>query len=221
MRNRLNDLLKTAEEDWYEGNLTRHNHFDALGHIDDALNRVSAEFADEDRRQFMASCFGHFHFLSMHREIKFLGGIIHRLLLRELHHNGPTDEMQFMLGNQSVRFSKVEFCLITGLRFGVVSDTTKYAAVENSIHQRYFPGADKVSLEDIRGVITVAEFGKGSDAVKLCLIYMLNWILMWVDERFKIPVWQFRLVEDLDTFDAFPWGCPRVQAFYLLIQACT
>ncbi|KAK2661887.1 hypothetical protein Ddye_000461 [Dipteronia dyeriana] len=82
----------------------------------------------------MASCFG--HFLTIHREMKFSGGIIHRLLLRELHHNGPTNEMQFMLGNQSVRFSKVEFCLITGLRFGVVPDTTKYAVVENGIYER-------------------------------------------------------------------------------------
>ena len=29
---------------------------------------------------------------------------------------------------------------------------------------------------------------------------------MGVDERFKVPAWQFQLVEDLDTFDAFPWG---------------
>ncbi|KAK2662502.1 hypothetical protein Ddye_001076 [Dipteronia dyeriana] len=204
MRNRLRDLLKTPEGDWYECKLTRHNHFDALAHIDDSLNRVPVEFADEDRHRFMASCFG--HFLTMHREMKFSGGIIHRLLLRELHHNGPTDEMQFMLGNQSVRFLKVEFCLIIRLRFGVVPNTTEYAAVENGIHQRYFPRADEVSLEEIRGVVTVAEFGEAYDAVKLCLIYTLNWILMGVDERFKIFVWQFRLVEDLDAFDAFLWG---------------
>ncbi|KAK2663014.1 hypothetical protein Ddye_001588 [Dipteronia dyeriana] len=152
----------------------------------------------------MASCFG--HFLTMHREMKFFDDIIHRLLLRELHHNGPTDGMHFMLGNQSVRFLKVEFCLIIGLRFGVVPDTTKYAAVENSIHERYFSGADEVSLEEIRGVVTGTEFRKANDAVKLCLLYMLNRILMGVDKRFKIPVWQFQLVEELDAFDAFPWG---------------
>ncbi|KAK2636187.1 hypothetical protein Ddye_030979 [Dipteronia dyeriana] len=142
----------------------------------------------------------------MHREMKFSGGIIQRLLLSELHHNCPTDEMQFMLGNQSVRFSKVEFCLITGLRFGVIPDMTKYAAVENGIHQWYFPGADEVSLKEIRGVVTVVEFGKAYDAIKLYLLYILNWILIGVDERFKIPVWQFQLVEDLDAFDTFPWG---------------
>ncbi|KAK2638540.1 hypothetical protein Ddye_026335 [Dipteronia dyeriana] len=177
MRIRLRDSLKTAEGDWYE---------------------------DEDRCRFMTSCFG--HFLTMHREMKFSSGIIHQLLLRELHHNDPTDEMQFMLGNQSVRFSKVEFYLIIGLRFGVVPDTTKYAAMENGLYERYFPGADDVSLEEIMGVVTGAEFGKAYDAVKLCLLYMLNWILIGVDKRFKIRVWQFRLVEDLDAFDAFQWG---------------
>ncbi|KAK2637767.1 hypothetical protein Ddye_025562 [Dipteronia dyeriana] len=85
-------------------------------------------------------------------------------------------------------------------------DTTKYTAVENGINQRYFPRADEVSLKEIRSVITVAEFKKVYDAVNLYLIYILNWILMGVDERFKIPVWQFRQVEDLDAFDASPWG---------------
>ncbi|KAK2646103.1 hypothetical protein Ddye_021298 [Dipteronia dyeriana] len=200
---RLRDLLKTPQ-DWYEGKLTIHDHFDVISHIDDALNRVLTEFTDEDRCRFMASRFG--HFLTMHWEIKFLGGIIYRLLLRELHHNGPTDEIQFMLGNQSVRFLKVEFYLITGLRFGSLRDTTVYAEVENDIHQQYFPEADEISLEDIRGVVTVGEFGEAYDAVKLCFIYMLNWILIGVDESFKIPVWQFRLVEDLDEFNKFPWG---------------
>ncbi|KAK2646568.1 hypothetical protein Ddye_021763 [Dipteronia dyeriana] len=92
-----------------------------------------------------------------------------------------------MLGNRSVRFSKVEFCLITGLQFGVIPDTSVYAEVENGIHQRYFPGADEVLLEEIRVVHTFGEFQKGYNVVKLCLIYMLNWILMrWTrDSRFQ------------------------------------
>ncbi|KAK2642256.1 hypothetical protein Ddye_024019 [Dipteronia dyeriana] len=114
--------------------------------------------------------------------------------------------MRFLLGNHVVMFSKVEFSLITGLRFGVVPDTSMYVAVENVIHQRYFPAHDEVSLDDLRVVLTRREFEQAYNAVKLCLIYMLNWILMGVDERLKIPVWQFRLVEDLNAFDAFPWG---------------
>ncbi|KAK2659144.1 hypothetical protein Ddye_005677 [Dipteronia dyeriana] len=139
-------------------------------------------------------------------ELKFSGGVIHQLLLRELDHDEPTDEMLFLLGNHVVRFSKVEFSLITGLHFGVIPDTSMYVAVENGIHERYFPAHDEVSLDDLRVVLTQGEFEKAYDVVKLCLIYMLNWILIGVDERLKIPVWQFWLVEDLNAFDAFPWG---------------
>ncbi|KAK2638105.1 hypothetical protein Ddye_025900 [Dipteronia dyeriana] len=204
MTSSLKELLKTPEGDWFKGKLTRHDHFKALARIDDALNRVPEEFTVEYWRRFMASCFG--HFMSMHWELKFLGGVIHQLLLQELDHDGSTDEMRFLLGNHVVRFSKVEFNLITGLRFGVVPDTSIYVAVENDIYQRYFPAHDEVSLDDLRVVLTLREFQQAYDAVKLCLIYMLNWILMGVDERLKIPVWQFRLVEDLNAFDAFLWG---------------
>ncbi|KAK2648698.1 hypothetical protein Ddye_016187 [Dipteronia dyeriana] len=144
--------------------------------------------------------------MSMHRELKFLGGVIHQLLLRELDHDGSTDEMRFLLGNHLVKFLKVEFILVTRLCFGVVPDTNLYVAVENGIHQRYFPRADEVSLEELRVILTLEEFQEAYDNVKLSLIYMLNWILMGVDERLKIPIWQFRLVDDLNAFDTFPWG---------------
>ncbi|KAK2655396.1 hypothetical protein Ddye_008448 [Dipteronia dyeriana] len=189
MTSNMKEMLKTAEGDWFKVKLTRHDHFEALARIDDALNRALEEFAVQDLRRFMVSCFG--HFISMHRELKFSGSVIHQLLLRELDHDGPTDEIRFLLGNHVVRFSNVEFILVTGLRFGVIPDTSMYVAIENGIHERYFPTHDEVSLDDLRVVLTQGEFEKAFDVVKLCLIYMLNWILMGVDERLKIPVWQF------------------------------
>ncbi|KAK2665752.1 hypothetical protein Ddye_004326 [Dipteronia dyeriana] len=191
MRSGLKDFLKTPKRDWFKGKLTRYDHFEALARIDDALNRVLEDFAVEDWCWFMASCFG--HFMSMHREMKFSGGVIHQLLLRELDHDRPTDEMWFLLRNHVVMFSKVEFCIITGLRFRVVPYIGLYAAVENDIHQRYFPRANEVSLKELRVVLTLREFQEVYDVVKLCLIYMLNWILMgWTrDSRFQ--------------FDSFGW----------------
>ncbi|KAK2640336.1 hypothetical protein Ddye_028131 [Dipteronia dyeriana] len=196
MMNRLKDSLKTLEGDWYESKLTRHDHFDVLGRIDDALNRLPRDFAVEDWRRLMASCLG--HFMTMHRWMKFSGGVIHRLLMRELHHEGPIDKIWFLLGNHLMRFSKVEFYLITGLRFGVVPDTIRYEVVGNDIHQWYFGGIDEVSFEELRVVLTIEEFQEAY------LVYMLNWLLMGLDKRFKIPVWKFLLVKDLDAFDAFP-----------------
>ncbi|KAK2653367.1 hypothetical protein Ddye_013223 [Dipteronia dyeriana] len=44
--------------------------------------------------------------------------------MREVHHDGFADEMCFMLGCHSVRFLRVEFCLITVLQFGDIPDMT-------------------------------------------------------------------------------------------------
>ncbi|KAK3205576.1 hypothetical protein Dsin_019622 [Dipteronia sinensis] len=204
MGSELKDFLKTSEDEWYDGKITRHDHFSDLKDIDDALDSVPEQFKVEDRRRYTESCFG--HFLRMDRGMKFSGSVVHRLLLRELHHDGPHDEMRFMLGPRSVRFSKVEFCLITGLKLGVIPDTTKYEMVQNGIHQRYFNGVAEVDYEQLRAFLRIGVFEEQYDAVKLCLLYMLNWILMGLDEREKVPLWQIRLVEDLDAFDAFPWG---------------
>ncbi|KAI9200414.1 hypothetical protein LWI28_007504 [Acer negundo] len=204
MRNQLKDSLKTPEEERYSGKITRHDYFDDLTDIDNALNKVPEHLAVEKRRRYTESCFG--HLLRMDRGIKFSAGIVHWLLIRELHHDGPEDEMRFLLGRHSVRFSKVEFCLITGLKFGELPDTSTYDMVENGIHQRYFEGRDEVEYAKLKAVLRIGVFSEQYDTVKLCLLYMLNWILMGLDEREKVPVWQFRLDEDLDAFDAFPWG---------------
>ncbi|KAK3218572.1 hypothetical protein Dsin_012542 [Dipteronia sinensis] len=110
----------------------------------------------------------------MDRGMKFSAGVVHWLLMRELHHDGPEDEMRFMLGRHSVRFSKFEFFLITRLNFEVILDTSRYEMVQNGIHQLYFYGVDEVEYEQLRAVLRIGIFEHQYDAVKLCLLYMLN-----------------------------------------------
>ncbi|KAK2654908.1 hypothetical protein Ddye_007960 [Dipteronia dyeriana] len=205
MTNRLKEMLKTPAEEWYEGKVTCHDHFDVIGVINDALYLVPTEIAIVDRRRFMTSYFE--HFMTMHRRMKFSVGVIHRLLLREVHHIEPSNKMHFMLGNQDVRFSKVEFCLITGLRFKDAQDTSQYTIVDNGIQQKiYFGGRNEISSWELNYVLSQDQLHQAYDSVKLCLPYMLNWILMGLDERVKIQVSQFQLMEDLDAFNTFPWG---------------
>ncbi|KAI9197978.1 hypothetical protein LWI28_007883 [Acer negundo] len=178
MRNQLKDSLKTPEEERYSGKITRHDHFDDLTDIDNALNKVHEHLAVEERHRYTASCFG--HLFRMDRGMKFSAGIVHRLLIRELHHDGPEDEMRFLLGRHSVRFSK---------------------------------GRDEVEYAELKAVLRIGVFSEQYDTVKLCLLYMLNWILIGLVEREKVPVWQFRLVEDLDAIDAFSWGAHVYRRF--------
>ena len=92
MRNPLKDLLKTPAEERYPRKITRHDHFGHLRDIENALNSVPEDLAVEERRRYTESCFG--HFLRMQHNMKFSAGIVHRLLIRELHHDGPGDEMR-------------------------------------------------------------------------------------------------------------------------------
>ncbi|KAK2654194.1 hypothetical protein Ddye_014050 [Dipteronia dyeriana] len=151
----------------------------------------------------------------MQREMKFSTGIVHQLLMHELHHDGTEDEMRFMIGYHLIWFSKVEFYFITGLKFKVIPDSMRYDLVENSIHHRYFDGLDEVDYEQLIAVLWIVIFEQQYNAVKLCLLYILNWILMGLDEKEKILVWQIRLVEDLDTFDVFPWGAQVIGSHVL------
>ncbi|KAK2637702.1 hypothetical protein Ddye_025497 [Dipteronia dyeriana] len=123
----------------------------AIGQIDKAINWVPTKWDENDRRRFRASCFG--HLLTMHRPMNFSGAIIHQLLLREVHHNWPSNEMQFMIGTHEVRFSKVEFRLITGLQFDKLPDTSRYVSVDNGIHHRYLGGKDEISSLELRDVL--------------------------------------------------------------------
>ena len=91
-KKQLNDLLKTLVRAWYKGKITRHDHFDDLRDIDNALKSVLDDLKIEDRRWYIKLCFG--HFLQMHHEIHFSAGIVHQLLLRELHHDDLEDKMR-------------------------------------------------------------------------------------------------------------------------------
>ncbi|KAK2641862.1 hypothetical protein Ddye_023625 [Dipteronia dyeriana] len=143
----------------------------------------------------------------MHRTMQFFGTVVHRLLLREIHHDGSPDEMRFLLGNVSVRFSKIEFCLITRLKFGIVPDTSKYLEVENGIHQRCFGGRNEIKIEELKERVQQGQWTEQFDVVKLCLLLLLHVFLIGRDERGSVPIWQVRLVDNLDGFDVFPWGC--------------
>ncbi|KAK2662107.1 hypothetical protein Ddye_000681 [Dipteronia dyeriana] len=123
MSNQLTDLLKTLTREWYEGKITRHDHFNDIRDIDAALNMEPKHFTIKDRRRYTESCFG--HFLWMHWEMKY----------------------------------SVEFCLINGLKFGVIPDTTRYETVENRIHERYFSGREEVEYEQLnafRGLVDLS-----------------------------------------------------------------
>ncbi|KAK2638475.1 hypothetical protein Ddye_026270 [Dipteronia dyeriana] len=148
-------------------------------------SRRRLEFEDRENNIFPES---KSNTIDENEPVKFSGGVIHQLFLWEVHHNGLSDKKRFILGTHEVRFSKVGFCLITGLRFGLVQNVSRYVNVDNGLRHRYFGGKDEISYVELRDVLRHSEFQQAYNSVKICIIYMLNWILMGLDERVKILV---------------------------------
>ena len=82
----------------------------------------------------------------------FLSKLVHSLLAKEIVVDGTGDDkLYFGVGGRRLRFSKYEFCLLTGLKFGGRTHFSAYnnRIVEGGVFQRYWPSGkiDVVSLQ--------------------------------------------------------------------------
>ncbi|KAK3219216.1 hypothetical protein Dsin_013186 [Dipteronia sinensis] len=96
----------------------------------------------------------------------------------------------------------VEFCLITGLKFEAISDTDVFDEVENGIHQSYFGGRDVVTFSELDDQIQQGQWEQPFDAVKLCLLLMVNCVIHGLDERHYVPIWQMFVEAELTHTEA-------------------
>ncbi|TXG56764.1 hypothetical protein EZV62_018077 [Acer yangbiense] len=96
----------------------------------------------------MTSCFKHFS--NVLTNWLFSAQIVHNLLLREITVDGAGENELFVsLGGKKARFGQREFCMVTSLRFGELSDiiNTLYAGNANGIPERYWPGEEGHELK--------------------------------------------------------------------------
>ncbi|PWA57127.1 phospholipase-like, Aminotransferase-like mobile domain protein [Artemisia annua] len=116
----------------------------------------------------------------------------------------------YYLDGHTLHFGRPEFCLMTGLRFGSVSFEV-YTSSDLKFRERVFP--DKqwliVTNLDLIGVLEDEErFWRLSDedAIRISLLLVLEVIFMGRLLTCQVDDTLMRLVENLDTWNAFPWG---------------
>ena len=87
--------------------------------------------------------------------------------------------MWFALGNNKVRLGKREFCLCTGLKFGILPNIflRDYVPVPNGIHIRYFGREGVLLLQDVLNRFMSGSFTEEGDALKMALMLFANIIL--------------------------------------------
>ncbi|KAI3771894.1 hypothetical protein L6452_03065 [Arctium lappa] len=170
---------------------------------------ILAKLSESDRRLalFRGTCFGPW------LDIQSKYGdplLIHIMLQTQFFPEGAlTDEMWFRVGGHELRFGPEEFCLITGFRFGPRDALPEMRG--NPFRDRVFPhlaGHKHVKGSDLRSVFTSRAFAQISDldAVRICLLLLLEVGFVGRQQSLVVADFFLCLVEDLDSWDRYPWG---------------
>ncbi|GMN18764.1 hypothetical protein TIFTF001_050843 [Ficus carica] len=131
------------------------------------------------------------------------GQVFHNIVMRLTTHSAMGDALWFELGEDLVRFSINEFCLITGLN---CVGSTHLPVVESRLMSRYFSNVRGVTRENLELQMSNSKFDNDADAVKLSLLYIVFCIPLSNASSVKIDPKYFALADNLDAFNEFPWG---------------
>ncbi|KAK3219471.1 hypothetical protein Dsin_013441 [Dipteronia sinensis] len=140
------------------------------------------------------------------------GQFCHHILLRECHVKNANENssLWYHVGNGVIRFSPMEFCLVSGLTFGEYSESSLelFKRKDSRLRRSYFQDSKvhvKMIVDWFRN-LGPNNKNRDDDIVKLALILILEMALVGKDDRTSILYWALELVDDLDAFNKFLWG---------------
>ncbi|KAK2648634.1 hypothetical protein Ddye_016123 [Dipteronia dyeriana] len=93
-----------------------------------------------------------------------------------------------------------------GHLFAMPKEVTFSAGVMHNLMLRQIciPGVTRE--DEFHFLVGGGQFEEPKDGLKMALVLIANNVLFGQDLRRKVSLWLFALVEDLKSFDSFPWG---------------
>ncbi|KAL6506426.1 hypothetical protein OROGR_024607 [Orobanche gracilis] len=185
------------------------NGYVRLGIVKTIIVELSS-VGEDTIREFRESCLGHF----IREE---WGGFVSNAALHALFSNevvrpdAQADEFWFRIGHRLIRFSRFEYALVTGMRFGD-SDFDIHGDdvhIEGSVYDRYpILSSGGQMLDRIRDRFATGYFRQQSgDALKVAKVLCVSYLLFGFDGGKHIADrWLWTLVEDQTRWESFPWG---------------
>ncbi|GKD64618.1 phospholipase-like protein, partial [Tanacetum coccineum] len=113
-------------------------------------------------------------------------------------------------GDIEIQFGMEEFCLVTGLKFGV-DYSSDYSEGVIPFKRRVFDSTKDghaITIEMLEDKIKSKVFltMNHNDVVSLCLLAIVECVLLCQEPRHNVPEWCLRLVDDRNWRNLYPWG---------------
>ena len=177
------------------------------GNMYDVVSLVSQKLSVTQRELFEETCFGH---LMDMKPMILSAQIIHQLVARQADVDVGQDDLDDQIffdfvGNLTC-FSKLDFALITGLKCHGDPTPAKWKTSKGFI-DRVFNAKKGLTYSELDTLFkTSFKVDSDEDVVRVALLYLLTHGLMTHQKNHKIPDFYLQLVDDLETFNNYPWG---------------
>ncbi|KAL6578465.1 hypothetical protein OROMI_010793 [Orobanche minor] len=181
-----------------------------------------SSFGKQCEREMKKSAFK--HYMKLPDTVTRSGKALHFMISRQVTPKPELDQtaLWFKVQGRVLRFSRVEFALITGLKFGPAK-INPYMLREkvsgNSVYARLL-GGKAISPADLRTQFINKQFkvnkvlvkGTENEYLKVAKVLMASMFVVGLDtNKTKIPTWMWVLVEDDEAWEQFPWGSMAYQ----------
>ncbi|XP_024033147.1 uncharacterized protein LOC112095447 [Citrus clementina] len=183
--------------------------------LSSVVKAIEEKLTKRQLSMFKKDIFG--HFLEC-RSFSFSGVILHNLLLRQVAHEEDSreDQLWFQIGKHLIRLSIVEWCLVTGLSFGVDTNE-KNDEMEQRLRNTYFGGVHrKINVKQFDAVFKELNFEEidDMDALKIALFYFADRVLNARKNHCQINFDWLDQVDDIQYFRKRPWGLLSWEMIY-------
>ncbi|KAL6559231.1 hypothetical protein OROHE_006600 [Orobanche hederae] len=191
------------------------------------IRSVLESFSKKTVKQLRHSTIG--AFMKLPDTVSRSGKALHYMISRQVTPKPEVDEtaLWFKVKGRILRFSRIEFALITGLRFGPTPANFQpyksHRIPRNSVFTKLL-GNKELLIAYIRTKFINKKFelkkvevkGSEADYLKMAKVLLACLYVLGLDpNKNKVPEWMWALVEDDEAWEEFPWGS---YAYQILIQ---
>ncbi|KAL3614466.1 hypothetical protein CASFOL_041552 [Castilleja foliolosa] len=187
----------------------------------DVIQDINNRLGKQTLERFRESCFGAY----LHYPRSQVPATVMHLMLRQqvIKEGADEDELWFLVGDTFVRFSKYEYALVTGLRFGPTNfdPNADNEIRKDGVYRKFIDPHNKFSKKGAKYTFVLNLFNnppkelrrskERESLLKIAKVLFVHGFLVAIDTKYRIANWVWSLVENENEWETFPWGAYSFQ----------